>query len=142
MTVIFDPSLPLGVRRPFVYGTDALAVRVRLVLDTRPGQIPWRPTFGCDLAGLVGYPATAQLIDAARSRISRALSIWLPDVEVVRVDVRAVSAEGGVGSRVTDRNVPVAESALMTLGVQAVLEADIELRGPDGYVSVTTTVEP
>jgi phage baseplate assembly protein W len=54
MSRIFDPQLGLDAQRPWLDGDRALATRIRMVLETRPGHVPWRPTFGCDLAGLVG----------------------------------------------------------------------------------------
>ena len=133
MSFIFEPSIPLGTTRVWLGDEHALAARVRMVLETRPGRLPWRPTFGCDLGGLVGFPV-AQLIKAA-------IGDWIPDAEVVSVDVRAVPLSGGHALS-AERTVPAAEAALLLLGVQASLEAVIELVGPSGPVSLTTSVSP
>ena len=122
-------------------GEHALAARVRLVLETRPGRLPWRPAFGCDLAGLVGFPVTEELVARVRQRISSALGEWLPDATVVSVHVRAVPISGGHALS-AERSVPAAEAAMLVLGVQAELEAVIELTGPDGSVTLTATVNP
>jgi phage baseplate assembly protein W len=141
MSVIFDPSLPLGNPYPYLDGDEALAARVRMVLETRPGRIPWRPNFGCDLAGLVGFPATPDLLSKARSAIQNALKTWLRDATVLSVEVRATPVVGGHGSS-SYGAVPLAETALLTLGVQAVLEADIEIKGPAGVVAFSAVVNP
>lgn len=141
MSVIFEPSLPLGNPFPFLEGDAALAMRVRMVLETRPGRVPWRPDFGCDLSGLVGFPATPDLLAKARSAIQNALKAWIRDVTILRVEVRATPVTGGHGASAYGA-VPVAESALLTLGVQAILEADIELKGPAGVVAFSAVVNP
>lgn len=141
MSQLLDPAIPLGSPLVWLGGEHALAARVRLVLETRPGRLPWRPTFGCDLAGLVGFPVTDELVARVRQRISSALGEWLPDSTVVSVDVRAVPLSSGLALS-TERSVPAAEAAMLVLGVQAELEAVIELTGPDGSVTLTATVNP
>jgi phage baseplate assembly protein W len=141
MAHIFDPAIPLGERRPWVAGPEALAHRVRAVLETRPGGLPWRPDFGCDLDSLVGYPTTSDLVAEARWRVEAALRRWLPDVEIRDVAVSAVPVEGS-GSSPTDRRVPIAEAALLTMGVQASLYVDIDLVGPDGPMTVSASLNP
>lgn len=138
---IFDPRLPLGQERPYLDGERALAFRVRAVLETRPGQIPWRPDFGCDIGSVVGFPATNELLSYARSQIRYALQRWLADVTVEDVLVRVVPVADQHRALV-QRTVPLAESALLTLGIQATLEADIQIRGPSGLLTVTTSIEP
>lgn len=141
MAFIFDPSVPVGVDRPWLHGDQALATRVRMVLETRPGQVPWRPDFGCDLESLVGESTTGELISKARWRIEAALRQWIPDATVDKVEVAAVpAADQYVGG--PNRQVPLAESALLTMGVQASLQVDVELTGPDGPVAMTALVEP
>lgn len=141
MTKILAPALILDDRQPWLTGDNALATRIRMVLETRPGQIPWRPDFGCDLEGLVGYPVTRDLLDYARGRIQTALKDWIRDAELVRVEVSAVATEEGrAGS--FPRMVPTAEAALMAMGVAAMLEVDVEMKSPDGYVTVSAVVAP
>lgn len=141
MSLIFDPSIPLGTGRAWLVDEHALAARVRMVLETRPGRLPWRPKFGCDLGGLVGFPVTPELVQRVSQLITSSLREWIPDAEVVSVDVRAVPLSAGYAVT-SDRSVPAAESAMLLLGVQATLEAVIELIGPSGPVSMTTTVSP
>jgi phage baseplate assembly protein W len=138
---IFDPALTLGDRRPFLAGEDALAWRVRTVLETRPGDVPWRPDFGCDLSSLVGQPATIQRVNEARWRVEEAIRRWIPEAGVVRCDVRVVVFdEGGRGRH--PRTVPLAESALMSLGSQAALEVELDVETEAGPVSIEAVFEP
>ncbi len=141
MAIIFDPSVPIGVRRPWLAEERSLATRVRMVLETHPGTLPWRPEFGCDLQELVGYPATSQLLSQAKWRIESALRRWIPDADLDKVEVRVVpnSESGGITPH---RTVPVAESALLTVGVQAALHVEVEMTGHDGPMALSTTIAP
>ena len=138
---MLHPALPLGERRPYLPPEEALAVRIQTVLETRPGRVPWRPEFGCDLASLVGQPATAQRLNEARWRIEEALRRWVPEAEVTRCRVRAVTE--GVSANYRDvRNVPLAESALMSLGGQAILQVELDVKTDLGAVAVQAVLEP
>jgi phage baseplate assembly protein W len=141
MNVIFDPSVPVGNDRPWIDAEAALATRVRMVLETQPGTLPWRPDFGCDLAELVGYPATSQLLSQAEWRIQAALRKWIPDATLDRVQVKIVPATN-TSQMTRHASVPIAEAALLTLGVQAALHVDIELTGPRGPVGLSATITP
>jgi phage baseplate assembly protein W len=141
MALIFEPSIPLGTPHVWLEGDRALAARVRMVLETRPGQVPWRPTFGCDLAGLTGYPVTPELLAKAKSLIAGALTEWIKDAKLISVEVIARPLSSGLGFG-GDRTVPLAEAAMMMLGAQAELEAVIEMLGPSGPVALTTAVSP
>ena len=138
---MLHPALFLGERRPYLSSEEALAARIRMVLETRPGQVPWRPDFGCDLASLVGQPATAQRLNEARWRIEEAIRRWIPDAEVLRCKVGVSSDAVPLGNR-RPRGVPVAESALMSLGKQAVLEIELDVKTDMGPVAVQAVVEP
>lgn len=138
---VFRADLPLGERRPYVLAEAALAQRIRSVLETRPGQVPWRPDFGCDLATLVGQPATVQRLNEARWRIEEAVRRWVPEAEVMRCAVRVVTDERGAGD-IRYREVPIAESALTSLGSQAVLEIQLDVQTELGAVAVQAVVEP
>lgn len=115
---------------------ERISERLQIVLNTRPGQIPWRPDFGCDLSSLVGRPATANNLSEARGRVTSALSRSLPDVEFERCEVR-VSERRGAGDELRHPTIPLAEAALLSLGVQAGLEVVLEVRVPEGRVSVS-----
>ncbi len=138
---MLHPALPLGQRRPYLTPEEALAARIRMVLETRPGRIPWRPDFGCDLASLVGRPATVQRLNEARWRIEQALRRWVPDAEILRCNVRVSSENQPAGYR-RSRAVPLAEASLMSLGSQAVLEVELDVKTELGAVSVQAVLEP
>ncbi len=140
MSLKLDTALTLGPA-PFGRRGVSLGERVQAILTTRPGRLPWRPDFGCDLEGLVGYPVTPDLLSYARSQITSALKVWLQGVEVERVDVRAIPVGSGHDLR-HQRTVPVAEAALLAMGVQALLEVEVEIVGPNGLETVTTTLQP
>ena len=139
MTYLRTPLHLDGFDRP-LGPEEALTQRLQMVLDTRPGQVPWRPDFGCDLEGLVGEPATSQNLRRAQQLVEGALQNWMPDVDVVSVDVTFVPLQGGFGSR--HPTVPLAEAALLALGVQVALEVQVEVRIPRGTAVLTASVNP
>jgi phage baseplate assembly protein W len=141
MTIIFDPSIPMGVDDPWLRYERAMAIRVRMVLETRPGQIPWRPNFGCDLQSLVGEAAGPQLINQARWKVESALKRWIPDATIDQVSVNVVVSPQ-MDKMSSHREVPTAEAALLTVGIQAALQVDVELTGPHGPMAVSATIEP
>lgn len=140
MSEIMDPALTLGARQPYVRGERAFAERIRMILETRPGTLPWRPDFGCDLDDLIGQPATVQRIGEARWRVEHALRRWLPEVKVNSCQVQLSRAEGG-GEDVRRRDVPMAESALLALGMQATLEVLLDVETPAGPLSLQAIIE-
>ena len=139
-SVMLDPALPLGERQPHLGPEEALAERIRMVLETRPGKLPWRREFGCDLASLVGQPATVQRLNEARWRIEEAMRRWIRDAEIVRCRVK-VATDESAGMR-SFRSVPLAESALMSFGGQAVLEVELDVKTDLGDVAVQAVLQP
>lgn len=120
---------------------EALTARVRMVLETRPGRLPWRPDFGCDLEGLAGQPATGATLQLARMRIEEALERWVPHVEIRRVDVRFATREGqGLGR--SSAEVPPAEAALMKIGAQGWMDVRLDLVGEVGPLRLNAAVRP
>ena len=138
---MLHPALFLGERRPYLSAEEALATRIRMVLETRPGKVPWQADFGCDLASLVGKPATAQRLNEARWRIEESIRRWVPEAEVLRCHVR-ISTDATPMGRRRPREVPLAESALMSLGKQAVLEVELDVKTDLGPVAVQAVLEP
>lgn len=134
-------SLPLdGLPGQELSPADHIAQQLKIVLNTRPGQIPWRPEFGCDLAGLVGQPATAANLSLARGRVQAALRSSLPDVSFDRIEVRLARSSVD-GDALRHPTIPLAEGALLSLGVQVALEVLLEVRVPGGPVAVSATVD-
>lgn len=118
-----------------------LAQRVRTVLETPPGTIPWRPSFGCNLRRFVNQPLTSDQLGGVRQEIRGALTRWLPDVRVVDVKVEVLTPLGTHSARAL-RELPIAERALVQLGAYAVLDVDIELRAGDRPVFVQARIRP
>ena len=134
----FRAAAPLGVRRALVTSEQALAQRVQFVLETRPGTLPWRPSFGCDLAKLVGEPATDHNLALARFHVERAVGRWLAEVSVLRCDISIKMLNDP-----NDRpRAPTAEAALVALGTHAELIVHLELQTPDGPARVSAAVVP
>ena len=129
-----------GFQRPLLPG-EKIAQKIRLILETKPGSIPWRPKFGCDLSSLVGQPATNQRLHEARWRVEQALERWMPDVEVLECRLRVIP-RGNSLSALKDPSVPLAESSILSLGIEANLEIHLELALPAGAFLVTTEVNP
>jgi len=119
---------------------DHLAQRLQMVLNTKPGTIPWRPDFGCDLSSLVGLPATQQNLQTAQSRVESAIWSSLPDVELEECQVR-LAGHAGRGDELDHPTIPLAEAALLRLGVQARLDVTLEVRIPEGPMTVSATVD-
>ena len=141
MKRILHPSLALGAHHPYLSPQEALVTRIQLVLETRPGQVPWAPEFGCDLTMLLGRAATPQRINEARFRVESAVRKWLPGMELKDCRVNAVT-NLGTSSTHRDRQIPVAESALVALGTEARLEVELDIETEAGMMSVEAAVEP
>lgn len=117
---------------------DRLADRIRLVLETQPGDLPYAPKLGCDLRGLVGRTASKQRVAEARMRITGALEKWLPTVRLASVEVELIESTHASG----DPSVPLAEAALASEAVSAVLEIRIEVTSPDGPLYFQALMQP
>lgn len=137
---MLDPAVPLGSLRPEIDGLAALEARLRLVLETRPGRLPWRPDFGCDLEFLVGEPASPQNLARAEFHVQQAISRWLPEVTAQRLTVSAQpipNAPSGAGPAA-----PPGEGALVSLGTQAVLVVSFEVSTNWGPQILSTSIAP
>ncbi len=127
---------------------QALLARVRMVLETRPGQVPWRPELGCDLAGLVGQPASGATLQLARSRVEGALTRWVPEARLLRCEVRVVTDQGAhpdaarSAADLGGASLPTAEATLMRLGGAAWLSVRVELASERGVLAFETQLHP
>lgn len=135
MSLTMNPAYIPGRGSPFLDQDEAFLYRLRMVLETRPGQLPWRPDFGCDLGPLLGQACTPQRIAEARWRIESALRRWLPDLELVSCRVRCVTQSENA------RPSPSPESGLLGLGTQVGLVVDMALR-EGGAVRTVSLPEP
>ena len=141
-THLWDGALPLGRPARHLGEDEALALRVQRLLETRPGTLPWEREFGCDLDDLVGAAATGVRLSEARWRVQQALARWLPELRVSRCEVRAVRSDGRAEALHRYREVPPAEAALLSLGVQASIEIDLDLNSPGGPLAVAVVLTP
>ena len=115
----------------------SVAERVRLVLETRPGRIPWHPEFGCDLDPILGRALTIELVSEVQMRIKSALSRFLPDLSITRLEVRI---QTDLGADMRSRRLPIAEASLVPFGANAMLDIEIELQTPAGPVRLQLEV--
>jgi phage baseplate assembly protein W len=121
--------------------SDARVVtEIRAALETRPGELPWAPGFGCDLQQYVGRPATAPVIAEIRWRITEAMRRQVPSATVRHVDIEVARLEEGRIARY--EGVPLAESALLGLGSLAALVIRIDLATEQGARTIRTTITP
>lgn len=133
-------SVPLGALRPYQSKEESLIDRISLVLQTRPGQIPWRPEFGCQLDGMLGAQASGGQVVQARYAVEQALGQFLPDVAVADVRVRAIPIEGS-RDRFKLAEIPIAERALVGAGAGAVLQVDVDIETDAGILTIQALVE-
>ncbi len=138
MSLTFASGAPLGAGQALCPARATLGERVRLVLETRPGDLPWRPDFGCDLGGLVGQPATAARLQDLRWRVEAALRRWIPDarVQVCRVRLLRDEPQGSAEA------ISQAESALLRLGPQCAVELELQLQVESEAAQFLLRLEP
>jgi phage baseplate assembly protein W len=138
MKPLLDPAVPLGPAA----GTlpDDIATRVRMVLGTRPGQLPWRPDFGCDLDRFVGQPLTQRRLDEIAETVRDAVEKHLPELTLEECAVR-VETRWGAPADTERRFVPIAEAALVRLGVQASIQVELRLQTENGPLALQALVE-
>ena len=141
MKKILHPSLTLSAHRPYLNMEETIVNRIQLVLETRPGQLPWNPDFGCDLTYMLGETATQQRVSEAKFRVEAAVRSWLPEMELKDLRVNPVTNLGTVGTH-RERQIPVAESARVVLGTEARLEVELDIETEAGMMSVEADIEP
>lgn len=134
-------AVPVGGPRTRVQRDEMLAARVRLVLETRPGDLPWNPEFGCALDDFIGKPVSADRLSEVAATVQNALQRWIPGALVARCEVRLLT-DLGAGPGTANRAVPVAERALVPFSLRATLEVDLELRTPEGLLSLQAILSP
>jgi phage baseplate assembly protein W len=77
-------------------GVAKLRESIYLIVGTQPGERVMRPDFGCNLQDLVFAPNNAATADVARHRVSEALRIWEPRIDVEEVDVANENETGSL----------------------------------------------
>ncbi|GAB4071391.1 GPW/gp25 family protein [Angustibacter speluncae] len=85
-------AFPMGVTpaggTAMVSGSANVEQAMLLVLGTAPGERPMRPEFGCGIHDLVFETVDDTLCGSVASEVERALTHWVPRIEVSHVDVR------------------------------------------------------
>lgn len=132
-------DLSLSLMRPEPSKLDALIDRVRILLETSPGDLPYAPRFGCDLDSLARGAVTGSRLAETQARIDAVLARGLPDgvlggTEVRVSEVAAATAAGGA--------VPFAERALASTGARATLQVRVQLRTESGPVTLDASLAP
>ena len=137
---ILHPSLTLGARKPYLDKTSEALTRIDIILNTRPGDLPWDEEFGCDLTSLVGETATVDRVQATRGEVETALGKWLPNGKVQSCEVQLVTAQGQVISH-SEANIPVAEAALVSHGTDARLELKLDIEVEDEVLELGSEID-
>jgi phage baseplate assembly protein W len=67
-------------------GPELFASKLRMLLLTEPGELPWRTAFGAGLSRLRHQNNDTVLAEIARASVRRALATWMPTAELRNVD--------------------------------------------------------
>lgn len=134
----FDLAMCLDTPRATT-AEQELADRLRMVLETQTGQLPYLPTFGCDLSRLVGRTVHQARLTEARLRISGALQRWMGDLDIVEVKTRLADVKAIRGPML---GVPIAEGAMASEAIAVAVEVTLIIRTPAGEVEVNALMTP
>lgn len=132
----FPLAVPIGGPAATRSTPPTLEERLRMVVETAPGTMPWRPRYGLSLADLAGESLTVPRLATARWRVLRALGEAFPEGRVLRCDLHVVRVDSRSG---TDRTLPAAERALVALGSAAHVEIDVAIELP-GHPTLSARV--
>lgn len=61
-------------------GAEGAVAKVMTLLGTQPGDIDWRPEFGCDLRAFRHKNMTPSMEAVAKTRIQDSFDRWLPSL--------------------------------------------------------------
>jgi len=127
---MLHPTLPLGQAGRPLRRREELEHRILAVLRTTPGDVPWRPEFGCDLRRFLGRPLSPEAEDEIRWTIQEAIARFIPELVVDSVDL---------GRKVLHRPTRVGAAdpfpvgrALLFLGTQVSLTVRLRIRDAGG----------
>lgn len=135
-------SVPVCGPRVRASAAELLAARVRLVLETRPGDLPWSPDFGCALDSFVGKPVTRARLSEISNAVQVALRRWIRGAMVTRCEVRLLTDLGSSPGSEGRAVVPIAERALVPFSLAATLEVDLEIQTSEGLLSMQAILAP
>lgn len=74
-------------------GEALIRTCISQILGTRPGELPWRPSFGVDLERFRNKGNRAGLGEAISSTIATALQEWEPRIRVSRCTAQSEAAD-------------------------------------------------
>ena len=134
------PSLTLGARKPYQDATQTALTRIDIILNTRPGDLPWNSEFGCDVTDLVGESSTPERVENTKGKVEKALGKWLPNAILHSCDVQLVNGLSGVVTH-REANVPTAESALASSGTDARLELKLDIEVEDKLLELGSEID-
>lgn len=78
-----------------VEGSVSIRQAVLLLLTTRPGERVMRPEYGCHLHRLMFAPNDATTAGLAIHYVRRAIDLWEPRIDILRLDAGPASADRG-----------------------------------------------
>jgi phage baseplate assembly protein W len=139
MSISLSPAARFAEPARPLTPAQAWAERLRILLSTRPGTLPWRKTFGVDLDWLVGQPLTSTNLNLLKWRVRGAITDWLPQLEVRELTVHVVS-DHVRASNLRDRTIPIAESALLPYGAGGRVEIHLDVVSPEGPLDFGMTL--
>lgn len=123
-----DESEPAGLlldragRSTMRHGAEVTRQAILLVLLTAPGERVMRPEYGCRLRDLAFAPNDDTTAGLAMHHVRRALSRWVPEAELLRIDADTDPDDAGVlVVKVRYRHRPSGRTDELTL--------DVPLRG-------------
>lgn len=85
----FPPRLDTRGQIELVHEEADVEEAIGIILNTRKGERPMRPEFGCAIHDLVFAPGDPSTIGLARRYAQEALVMWEPRID--RVEVRSVA---------------------------------------------------
>ena len=89
----FPPRPDASGTLHFVSGEELVIQGIEIVLGTSPGERQMRPEFGCGIYELVGEANTVALRGLVKERVTEALRLWEPRIDVLDVRVEAPDAQ-------------------------------------------------
>lgn len=81
-----DWQLKLGTIGGVAEGVDDINQCIAIILATRKGSVPHRPTFGSDIYKYIDYPVNEAIPNISRESID-AISLWETRIQVNSVGV-------------------------------------------------------
>lgn len=77
-------------------GEESIEESVRIILGTRPGEIPMHPQFGCRIKEFVFETVDYTTLYAMKNEVERALTRWEPRITDLKAKVSDAQIERGI----------------------------------------------